>query len=109
VWLFANPEQPVVPFAIRVDNATAYERAIHRILIIWNRWNDHTPGTEWFRTSKSEILDVVVFLDNPPSSVAPSNNGVETDAERRGSRRALGIATLGPEVLHYVQLVGLVE
>ena len=76
----SNPEQPVVPLAIRVENATAYERAIHRILIIWNRWIDDAPGTEWFKTSKSEILAVVKFLDNPPGSDAPSNNGVETDA-----------------------------
>lgn len=76
----SNPEQPVVPLAIRVENATAYERAIHRILIIWNRWIDDAPGTEWFKTSKSEILAVVKFLDNPPGSDAPSNIGVETDA-----------------------------
>lgn len=76
----SNPERPVVPLAIRVDNATAYERAIHRILIIWNRWMDDAPGTEWFMTSKNEILAVVRFLDNPPSSVAPSNNGVGADA-----------------------------
>lgn len=76
----SNPEQPVVPLAIRVENATAYERAIHRVLIIWNRWIDDAPGTEWFMTSKSEILSVVRFLDNPPNSDAPSNNGVEADA-----------------------------
>ena len=76
----SNPEQPVVPLAIRVENATAYERAIHRILIIWNRWIDDAPGTEWFKTSKSEILAVVRFLNKPPSFDAPSNNGVETDA-----------------------------
>jgi hypothetical protein len=61
----SNPEQPVVPLAIRV---------------IWNRWIDDAPGTEWFKTSKSEILAVVKFLDNPPGSDAPSNIGVETDA-----------------------------
>jgi hypothetical protein len=76
----SNPEQPVVPLAIRVENATAYERAIHRILIIWNRWIDDAPGTEWFATSKTEILSIVRFLDNPPHSHAPSNNGVEADA-----------------------------
>ena len=76
----SNPEQPVIPLAIRVENATAYERAIHRILIIWNRWIDDAPGTEWFKTSKNEIISVVRFLDNPPSLGAPSNNGVETDA-----------------------------
>lgn len=76
----SNPEQPVVPLAIRVEDASAYERAIHRILIIWGRWIDDAPGTEWFKTSKTEIISVVRFLDNPPSSQAPSNNGVETDA-----------------------------
>jgi hypothetical protein len=76
----SNPEQPVVPLAIRVENATAYERAIHRILTIWNRWIEDAPGTEWFMTSKDEILSIVRFLNSPPDPDAPSNNGVEADA-----------------------------
>jgi hypothetical protein len=76
----SNPEQPVVPLAIRVENATAYERAIHRILTIWNRWIEDAPGTEWFMTSKDEILSIIRFLNSPPDPVTPSNNGVETDA-----------------------------
>jgi hypothetical protein len=76
----SNPEQPVIPLAIRVENATAYERAIHRILTIWNRWIEDAPGTEWFMTSKDEILFIVRFLNSPIDPDAPSNNGVEADA-----------------------------
>lgn len=76
----SNPEQPVIPLAIRVENATAYERAIHRILSIWNRWIDDAPGTEWFMTSKYEILSIVRFLNSPLDPDAPSGNGVEADA-----------------------------
>ncbi len=62
----SNPERPVVPLAIRVENSALYERALHRVLTIWNRWIDDAPGSEWFKTSKTEILSIVHFLNNPP-------------------------------------------
>jgi hypothetical protein len=62
----SNPENPVVPLAIRVENCALYERALHRVLTIWNRWIDDAPGSEWFKTSKTEILSIVQFLNNPP-------------------------------------------
>lgn len=62
----SNPEQPVVPFAVRVQNATLYEKTIQRILTIWNRWIDDAPGSEWFMTSKAEVLSIVEFLQAPP-------------------------------------------
>jgi hypothetical protein len=51
---------------IRVENCALYERALHRVLTIWNRWIDDAPGSEWFKTSKTEILSIVQFLNNPP-------------------------------------------
>jgi hypothetical protein len=41
---------------------------------------EDAPGTEWFMTSKDEILSIIRFLNIPPDPEAPSNNGVETDA-----------------------------
>jgi hypothetical protein len=62
----SNLEEPVVPLAIRVENAALYEKAIQRILTIWNRWIDDAPDSEWFMTSKDEVLSIVNFLKNPP-------------------------------------------
>jgi hypothetical protein len=67
----SNPELPLVPLAIRVDDAALFEKAIQRILTIWDRWIDDAPGSEWFMTSKDEILEIVGFLNNPPSPGAP--------------------------------------
>jgi len=61
----SNPESPIVLFAVRVDDARLFEGAIHRILRIWNRWIEDAPGTEWYNTSKQEILHIVDFLRDP--------------------------------------------
>lgn len=71
----SNPEQPIVPFAIRVQNSALFEKAIQRTLMIWNRWMDDAPGSEWFMTSKDEVLAIVNFLQNPPQSTALEEGG----------------------------------
>jgi hypothetical protein len=81
----SNPEQPVIPLAVRVENAALFERAIHRILTIWNRWMDNAPGAEWFNTSKPEIMTIVSFLNNPPSHGELELNKPDLSSELGGT------------------------
>lgn len=70
----SNPEHPVVLLAIRTENAALVEKAIQRILTIWNRWIDDAPGSEWFMTSNTEVLAILKFLENPPTGDGPGPN-----------------------------------
>jgi hypothetical protein len=80
----SNPEQPVIPLAVRVENAALFERAIHRILTIWNRWMDNAPGAEWFNTSKPEIMTIVRFLNNPPGDGESEANKTDLGNDSNG-------------------------
>ncbi|MCC6125899.1 MAG: GIY-YIG nuclease family protein [Pirellulales bacterium] len=69
----SNPENPVVLLGIRVEESVRIEKTIQRILMIWNRWIEDAPGTEWFLTSKEEILEIWDFLQRSRLRQAGTN------------------------------------
>lgn len=56
------PETPCVALALRTDDANLLERALHAALKLRGRHLSEAGGSEWFRCSPDEVLDVYRFL-----------------------------------------------
>lgn len=55
----AMPERPVVAIAQEVENAAAWERAIHAVLEVRGRRLRQAPGAEWFLTNEGEVREIM--------------------------------------------------
>jgi hypothetical protein len=59
----ALPERPHLAIVVRTSNSIAWESALHGVLALRGLQIDDLPGSEWFLTSPSEVLNLIRFFD----------------------------------------------
>ncbi|NCQ79457.1 MAG: GIY-YIG nuclease family protein [Microcystis aeruginosa W13-15] len=60
----ALPEKPTIEFIIKTEDSALLETMIHSILKVRNRYIQDSPGTEWFNTNPTEVLEIIHFVNN---------------------------------------------
>jgi len=58
----ALPEYPHIAIILRTSKLSPWESVIHDILTIRGHAKNDAPGSEWFITSPSEILDIIRII-----------------------------------------------
>ena len=59
----STPDKPVLYLEISSDRCQVLEKAIHRALEFWQQRVMNGGGTEWFRATVGDILEIYEFLD----------------------------------------------
>jgi hypothetical protein len=53
------PEQPVIAYVRRTDKPLRLERLIHSVLFFRGRQLEDSPGSEWFKSSPTEVKSII--------------------------------------------------
>lgn len=61
----ALPEHPHVSVIFHTDNSRNWEVALHSILRVRGLHLNNSPGTEWFKTSPEEIVELISLIEGP--------------------------------------------
>lgn len=54
---------PIIAYQVHTPKAIYYEKAIHNILHIKNRWIQTGVNKEWFMTNHDEIMNLLILID----------------------------------------------
>ncbi len=60
----ALPERPIIALLIHTPSPLAWEAALHGVLTLRGRKIETAPGSEWFSTSPSEVIELARCFDS---------------------------------------------
>ncbi|WP_203364730.1 GIY-YIG nuclease family protein [Bacillus sp. REN10] len=59
----ALPEKPTIEFVIKTNDSSLLETMLHSILKMRGQHIEHSPGSEWFNTNPSEVIELIQIVN----------------------------------------------